>query len=55
MAALLPALIFIYALKTPVSFDMSSNTNTGTGPIKDSSYYLSIVDDTYGELGGPYF
>ena len=34
---------------------MSSNTNTGTGPIKDSSYYLSIVDDTYGELGGPYF
>lgn len=34
---------------------MSSNTNTGKGPIKDSSYYLSIVDDTYGELGGPYF
>ena len=26
---------------------MSSNTNTGTGPIKDSSYYLSIVDDKY--------
>jgi surface antigen len=34
---------------------MSSTTNTDTGPLRDSSYYLTLYDDTYGEYGGPYF
>lgn len=34
---------------------MVSNTNTGDDVLLDSSYYLSIIDDAYGEQGGPYF
>lgn len=34
---------------------MIASSNTGTGPIQDSSYYISIFDDRMGELGGPYF
>lgn len=34
---------------------MSASSNTTESPIKSSRYYLNIVDDTKGELGGPYF
>ena len=36
---------------------MSSNTNNDDGPIKDSTYLMSIHDDTYGDLdlNGSYF
>lgn len=34
---------------------MCSNTNTSDSPIRDSSYYMSLFDDIYGEDSGPYF
>lgn len=34
---------------------MIANTNTTTDAIQDSSYSLSIQDDTMNEFGGPYF
>lgn len=34
---------------------MSATTNTSSSPLRDSSYYLTLYDDTYGEYGGPYF
>ena len=34
---------------------MVSDTNQGDSLIKDSKYFLTIYDDTRGELGGPYF
>ena len=34
---------------------MSSTTNSADSILRDSTYYLTINDDTRGELGGPYF
>ena len=34
---------------------MCSNTNTTDSPIRDSSYYMSIFDDVYEDVSGPYF
>ena len=34
---------------------MSSSSDTTSSPIRSDRYYLSIVDDISGELGGPYF
>lgn len=34
---------------------MSSTTNSANSILRDSTYYLTINDDTRGELGGPYF
>ena len=34
---------------------MSSTTNDSDSILRDSTYYLTINDDTRGELGGPYF
>lgn len=34
---------------------MVCESNSGDEVLLDSSYYLSLMDDTYGEQGGPYF
>ena len=34
---------------------MIAETNKDDTVLLDSSYYLTIVDDAYGEQGGPYF
>lgn len=34
---------------------MSSNTTSSSSVLRDSTYYLTVNDDSRGELGGPYF
>ena len=34
---------------------MSSNTTSANSVLRDSTYYLTVNDDSKGELGGPYF